>query len=142
MSADIDLGTSRGGCSFCEKSHYIFRFKTHKPGLHKKMSGRSKRTPTPSQKALEVARHQQQKREAARGAKNVGFAGMGERHACQVEARGREEASGVVSTAGVVQMPVRFILLCVLDVYGETRNLHMHTHQNYSSSTTGSCEAT
>ena len=56
------------------------------------MSGRSKRTPTPSQKPLEVARHQQQKREAARGSKSVVFAGMGERHASQVEARGGEEA--------------------------------------------------
>ena len=65
--------------------------KTHKPGLHKKMSGRSKRTRTPSQKALEVARHHQQKREVARGAESVGFAGMGERHASQVRARGGEE---------------------------------------------------
>ena len=27
-------------------------------------------------------------------------------------------------------MPVRFILLCVLDVKGESRNLHAYTHQN------------
>ena len=27
-------------------------------------------------------------------------------------------------------MPVRFILLCVLDVEGETRNLLAYTHQN------------
>ena len=59
------------------------------------MSGRSNRSPTPSQKALEVARHQQQKREAVREAKSVGFAGMGERHASQVEARGGEEASDI-----------------------------------------------
>ena len=73
----------------------MFRFITHKPGLHKKMSGRSKRTPTLSQKPLEVARHQHQKRGAARGAKSVAFAGMGERHASQVEARGGEEASDI-----------------------------------------------
>ena len=28
----------------------------------------------------------------------------------------------------LLQMPVRFILLCVLDVEGETRNLHAYTH--------------
>ena len=28
-------------------------------------------------------------------------------------------------------MPVRFTLLCVLDVEGESRNLHANTHQNY-----------
>ena len=56
------------------------------PSLHKKMSGRSMRTRTPSEKALEVARHQQQKREVARGAESVGFAGMGERHASQIGA--------------------------------------------------------
>ena len=62
------------------------------PGLHKKMSGWSKRTRTPSQKALEVARHQQQKmEEVARGAENVGFAGIGERHASQVGAWGGDE---------------------------------------------------
>ena len=27
-------------------------------------------------------------------------------------------------------MPVRFVLLCVLDVEGESRNLHANTHQN------------
>ena len=59
------------------------------------MSGRSKRTSTPSQKTLEVARHQQQKREAARGADSVRFAGMGGRHASQVEARGGDEASNI-----------------------------------------------
>ena len=63
----------------------------HKPGLHKKMSGRSKRTRTPSQKSLEVARHQQKRREVAQGAESVGFAGMGERQASQVGARGGEE---------------------------------------------------
>ena len=42
-----------------------------------------------------MARHQQQKREVARGAEGVGFAGMGERHASQVEARGGEEASDI-----------------------------------------------
>ena len=137
------------------------------------MSGRSMRTRTPSQKALEVARHQQQKREVARGAESVGFAGMGERHASQIGARGGEELkssfySGWVSVAlpfgrccacsldgrrvlpqkpganatnikvaqggfpvlSLLQMPVRFILLCELDVEGESRNLHAYTHQN------------
>ena len=137
------------------------------------MSGWSKRTRTPSQKALEVARHQQQKREVARGAENVGFAGIGERHASQVGAWGGEElksslksgwvsvalpfdrccacsldgrrvppqklganatnievAQGGFSVSSLLQMPVRFILLCVLDVEGESRNLHANTHQN------------
>ena len=38
---------------------------------------------------LEVARHQQ--REVARGAENVGFAEIGERHASQIGAWGGEE---------------------------------------------------
>ena len=30
----------------------------------------------------------------------------------------------------LLEMSVRFILLCVLDVEGESRNLHAYTHQN------------
>ena len=63
------------------------------------MSGRSKRSPTPSQKALEVARHQQQKREAAREAKSVGFAGE------KVNARGAEEASDIDDEVTEVAAP-------------------------------------
>ena len=69
------------------------------------MSGRSKRTPIPSQKALEVARHQQQKMEVARGAKSVGFAGMSERHASRVEARGGEDASDIDDEVTEVAAP-------------------------------------
>ena len=32
--------------------------------------------------------------------------------------------------SSLLQMPVRFILLCVLDVEGESRNLHAYAHQN------------
>ena len=32
--------------------------------------------------------------------------------------------------SSMLQMPVRFILLCVLDVEGESRNPHGYTHQN------------
>ena len=69
------------------------------------MSRRSKRTPTPRQKPLEVARHQQQKREAARGAKSVRFAGMGERHASPVETRGGDEASDIDDEVTEVAAP-------------------------------------
>ena len=73
--------------------------------MHKNVSGRSKRTPTPSQKALEVARHQQQKSEAAPSAKSVGSAGMGGRHASEVEARGGEEASDIDDEVTEVATP-------------------------------------
>ena len=69
------------------------------------MSGRSKRTLTTSQKALEVERHQQQKREAVRGAKSVGFAGMYERHASQVVAGAGKEASDIDDEVTEVAAP-------------------------------------
>ena len=39
-------------------------------------------------------------------------------------------AQGGFPVSSLLQMPVRFILLCVLDVEGESRNLHANTHQN------------
>ena len=39
-------------------------------------------------------------------------------------------AEGGFPVSSLLQMPVRFILLCVLDVEGESRNLHATTHQN------------
>ena len=41
-------------------------------------------------------------------------------------------AQGGFPVSSLLQiMPVRFILLCVLDVEGESRNLHANTHQKY-----------
>ena len=39
-------------------------------------------------------------------------------------------AQGGFPVSLLLQMPVRFILLCVLDVEGESRNLHAYTHQS------------
>ena len=39
-------------------------------------------------------------------------------------------APGGFPVSSLLQMSVRFILLCVPDVEGESRNLHAYTHQN------------
>ena len=47
-----------------------------------------------------------------------------------VNATNIKVAQGGFPVSSLLQMPVRFILLCVLDAEGESRNLHANTHQN------------
>ena len=47
-----------------------------------------------------------------------------------VNATNIKVAQGGFPVSSLLQMPVRLILLCVLDVEGESRNLHAYTYQN------------